>query len=246
MTPGGPRTDRPRGPSVGPVPYCRGMPRRTATLLTSTLLLLAACASAVTAAPTATPTPAASVETPTPTPADPGRLVIGIDRISYEQGGDVDEFLFDSAEDAEDLLTLIEDLTGTAAKTEELEDTYGGYWGTGYTWAGLRINVGGGEAADRVSITASSPTLAEVALVTADGGLSVGSTRADAEAAGARDGYDSDGDGVSDWMDLGALEVPDTESLVNPGETGIMFVMLGLTDDAVDRIQSPGNDFSDI
>lgn len=188
-------------------------------------------------------TPAAT--TPTPTPTFQNELIVGIEGVTYEHDGVVDEFLFEGAAEAEQLLVAVEELTGQPRTGEEIEGPYGGYWGTSYTWDGVKVIVAG-ENADRVSVAITAPIIGGVRIVTEDGDLSVGSSREDAVASGARDGWDADSDGIADWLEVGELEVPDTNSLVNPGEVGIMFVLLGMTGDTVTEIQSPGNDFSDI
>ncbi|MFB7892175.1 hypothetical protein ACFC1I_08250 [Microbacterium sp. NPDC056044] len=217
-------------------------------LLLTSAVLLSGCASPATptTAPSGTPdmaTPAAT--TPTPTPTFQNELIVGIEGVTYEHDGVVDEFLFEGAAEAEQLLVAVEELTGQPRTGEEIEGPYGGYWGTSYTWDGVKVIVAG-ENADRVSVAITAPIIGGVRIVTEDGDLSVGSSREDAVASGARDGWDADSDGIADWLEVGELEVPDTNSLVNPGEVGIMFVLLGMTGDTVTEIQSPGNDFSDI
>ncbi|MBW9110031.1 hypothetical protein JNB63_04415 [Microbacterium trichothecenolyticum] len=222
--------------------------RLTPCLLLTSAVLLSGCASpaAPTTAPSGTPdtaTPAATTPAPTPTPQD--ELIVGIDGVTYEHDGVADEFLFEGAGEAEDLLVAIEELTGRPRTGEDIEGPYGGYWGTSYTWDGVKVIVAG-EHADRVNVAVTAPAIGGVPIVTEDGELSVGSSREDAVAAGARDGWDADSDGIADWLEVGELEVPGTNSLVNPGGVGIMFVLLGLTGDTITEIQSPGNDFSDM
>lgn len=211
-------------------------------------MLLSGCASPAdpTTAPSGTAgTAAPATTTPGPTPTPRDELIVGIEGVTYKHEGVADEFLFEGAGEAEELLSTVEELTGTPRAGETIEGPYGGYWGTSYTWDGLKVIVTG-EHADSMSVAITAPTIGGVSIVTEDGDLAVGSTREDAIAAGAREGWDAHSDGIADWFDIGKLEVPGTNSLVNPGEVGIMFVLLGLTGDTVTEIQSPGNDFSDI
>ena len=76
-------------------------------------------------------------------------------------------------------------------------------------------------------------------------GISVGSSRGEAIAAGARDGFDSDDDGVADELHIGRQEVPGTQSYLTD-DVGILFVNLRLEGDVVSSMSSAGNDFRDI
>ena len=211
-------------------------------------MLVTGCASPSTAesAPPTTPDDeSATVETPSPSATAQERLVVGIEGVSYERAGDADEFAFVGTGESEEFLTLLADLTGTTPEVEQVDDPYGGDGGTSYTWDELTVMVHG-EDEDRMRIAIVAPTVGGVPIVTAEGGLSVGSARSDVVAAGARDDYDADGDGVADYLGLGELEVPGTESLHDPGEVGIQYVLLQLAGDAVTQIQAPADDFSDI
>ncbi|MFE7843588.1 hypothetical protein ACFUTX_00180 [Microbacterium sp. NPDC057407] len=224
--------------------------RLASCLLLTSIAFLGGCASPATptSAASNTPgvtTPAAEAPSPTPTPTLTDELTIGIDGITYDHDGVTEDFLFEGASEAEDLLAAVEEITGQPRAGEEIEGPYGGFWGTGYSWDGIRVVVTG-ENADRVSVAVTAAAIGGVPVVTEDGALSIGSARADAVAAGARDGWDADGDRVADELAIGELEVPGTNSLVNPGEVGTMFVVLRMTGDTVSEIQSPGNDFSDI
>lgn len=208
-------------------------------LIIAAALLLTGCAPVV--APEAAPSGSAAAETstPTPTPTPVGELVIGIDEVTYEHAGATQEFPF--MDDGEELLALVEELTGQLRQGEEIEGPYGGEWGTAYKWDEISIIVAG----DQTRVSVAAPSVGGVPVVTPEG-LSVGSGRNEVVAAGGRDGWDADEDGVADYMDLGEQQVPDTQSLSRPGEVGILFVTVELDDDVVVEIQAPANDFSDI
>ncbi|MCM3503343.1 hypothetical protein M3667_15840 [Microbacterium sp. P26] len=105
-------------------------------------------------------------------------------------------------------------------------------------WPGLKMTVpNDGSATGRLFV--SSPTVAGHPVVTAEG-LSVGSTRAEGVAAGAVDGFDST------ELRLGFRDVPGTQSLQRPGETGREYVMLVLDGDSVKSILVPADDYSDL
>ena len=207
-------------------------------LVIGAALLLVGCAPA--AVPEAGPSASASAESPaTPTPAPVGELRIGTDGVRFEVGGSTTVFPFDA--DGEALLALVEELTGQPRQGEEIEDPYGGRWGTGYIWDEISISVGD----ESTSVRVVAPAIGGVPVMTAEG-LTIGSTHDEVVAAGGREGWDADGDGTADYLDLGATEVSNTESLSRPGELGIVFVTVELADDAVVEIQAPANDFTDV
>jgi hypothetical protein len=105
-------------------------------------------------------------------------------------------------------------------------------------WSGLRLTVPNDGSATPGRFFVSSPSVSGHPLRTADG-IGVGSTRDEALAAGAVEGFDAT------ELRLGAREVPGTQSLSRPGEVGREWIMLVLEGDAVVSMQ-PGNDFSDI
>lgn len=242
--PGGPFACRGSGPQAtgDRSPRLALVPRSllALTLALGVLLVSGCSASAPTAAepsasieaPAATPTP-----TPTPTPAD--ALVISLDGVRHDSGSEQTLYALD---DGAALVSFFDELTGTAATGTEVEGPYGGLWAVRYDWPGLRVFVPE-EGPASMSITAASVGGLPV---TFDGGLSIGSTREAAVAAGAWDVWDSDGDGVADQLGLGGEEVPGTESLSRPGQVGILYTLLLIDDDAVAEVQLPGNDFSDI
>ena len=158
--------------------------------------------------------------TPTPRPTPVDELVVGVDGITYELAGETKEFPF--ADDGEELLALVEELTGGRDRVRRSRPVEGD-WGMRYSWDEISIPVAG----DTTSVSVSAPAIGGVPVVTPEG-LSIGSSRDEVVAAGGRDGWDADQDGVADYMDLGEQEVPDTESLSRPGEIGILFVTVGL------------------
>ncbi|MHC2999881.1 hypothetical protein [Microbacterium sp. HJ5] len=217
---------------------------RLIPVLVIAAVVVSGCAStppSISPAATTEPTPGG----PSPEAIPNARLVVGIEGVTYEGADEAEEFLFAGAGEGDELLALIEELSGEPRSGEEIEGPYGGLWGTGYEWDEITVTVSG-ENEDRMSVAVRATEIGGVPVVTADGDLAVGSSREDAVAAGARDGWDADEDGTADYLDLGETEVPGTQSLQNPGDVGIMFVMLGLTGDTISEIQAPANDFSDI
>ncbi|KQZ85406.1 hypothetical protein ASD56_03440 [Microbacterium sp. Root166] len=213
--------------------------RHVPASLVGVALLLTGCAPAL--SPAAAPSQSAIAEspTPTPTPAPPGELIIGIEGVTYTNDGEMTEFSY--ADDGEALVVLVEDLTGEEPQAEEI-DLYGEPWGTRHTWDEVVVTVTTDGSA---SVSLLAPSVGDVPVETLEG-LSVGSSRAAVIAAGGRDGWDADQDGIADYLDLGELKVADTQSLQRPGEVGIVFVTVQVDDGAVVRIQAPANDFSDI
>lgn len=200
-------------------------------------LSLTACAAAsvpgASASPSATTSPIASPsETPTPTPTD-RVVVISVDGLS------VDGTRAISYTDAEGAVAALTDVFGSAPVEGPVEGPYGGVY-SGFDWEGTKATVRETRidlvvSADATGVTFRTPE-----------GIGIGSTRAEAMAAGAEAGWDEDGDGVADYLGLGMREVPGTSSLVHPGEVGVEFIDLQITDDVVTRLSTGGNDFSDI
>ncbi len=77
-------------------------------------------------------------------------------------------------------------------------------------------------------------------------GVTVGMTREEAIALGAVPDRDETGDGLPDLLRLQVREAPGTESLENPGETGVDFILVILEGDAVVRMISPASDWGDL
>lgn len=114
---------------------------------------------------------------------------------------------------------------------------------TRYQWAGIAVIANDDGFGSSVSITASHSGRT---IIVTESGIAVGSSRADALAAGAFDEWDSDSDGVADVLGLDAVDVPGTESLGRPGTVGRRFVQLLIDGDVVSSMQVPGNDFADV
>lgn len=190
---------------------------------------LAGCAPAAPAAPTSTP---AATGTPSPTPMV-HEVVIGLDGLTVDDGAVV------SYDDADAVIAALTDALGAPPTEAPVEGPYGSVF-DGYDWAGLKAL----KVDARIGVTASAngPTVT----FTTPEGLGLGSTREEAMAAGAEDEYDEDGDGVADYLKIGMREVPGTSSLVHPGEVGVEYIALKLSDDKIVQINSSGNDFSDI
>ncbi|MGH3691491.1 MAG: hypothetical protein ACRDT7_15175 [Microbacterium sp.] len=195
---------------------------------------LTACAPANTsgsATPSPTSSPAAS-PSPTPTPAD--RVVeISVDGLSIDAGAVI------AYDDADGAVAALSDAFGSAPTEGPVEGPYGAVY-SGFDWEGTKATVR--ETRIDLVVSANAPGV----IVRTPEGIGIGSTRAEAMAAGAVDGWDEDGDGVADYLSIGVREVPGTSSLVNPGEVGVEYIDLKIIDDVVTRLSSGGNDFSDI
>lgn len=98
---------------------------------------------------------------------------------------------------------------------------------------------------DRTSVTFRTPSLSGIPVTTAEG-VTIGTPRQSVLDAGGWDVWDSDGDGVADYLGVGAVEVPGTQSLSREGETGVTYIALTMSGDVVSAIMVPANDFSDL
>jgi hypothetical protein len=219
---------------------------RTLAPLVLLVCVLATGCTAGSSGPATTPADAAPVTaaspTATPTPAPLEELVVSMEHLEYtheESTETVD--LVDGAA----VLALFQEITGEEPVATEPDPNVWYAEGTmTYDWPEVRVFMASAADMTHASVSVSAPEVAGVPVRTPEG-IAVGSTRNEALAAGARDGYDENSDGVSDYLELGRQEVPDTVSLVNGG-IGILFVDLAMEGDVVSRISSSGNDFSDI
>ncbi len=183
-------------------------------------------------APDVTPTPAISVN----------QLTITLDGIVYSHD-DTDEFV--PLSDGQSLLALFQKLTGVMPTGVELQSPFEGYdWKqTSYEWSDVRVVVSHDGGASSIGILA--PAVNGVPIQTEEG-ISVGSKRAEVLAAHGWDIYDENGDGLAEAIGLGSREVPGTQSLSHLGAVGVEYILLVMKGDAVEQIQIPSNDFSDI
>ena len=215
------------------------MHRRSAFVVASAAavlaLSLAACAPANSSSGSATPTPTAAPETTpsaTPTPAD--RVVeISVDGIAIDDGAVI------AYDESDMMIAGLADVFGSAPTEGPVEGPYGSVY-AGYGWEGTTATVR--ETRIDLVVSADAPGV----IFRTPEGIGLGSTRAEAMAAGAVDGWDEDGDGVADYLSIGMREVPGTVSLTNPGAVGVEYIDLKITGDVVSRLTSGGNDFSDI
>lgn len=197
---------------------------------------LTACAPAGGSDGSATPTSSSPSSSPTvspsPTPAD--RIIdISVDGLAID-GGPVIGY-----DDADGAVAALTDAFGSAPTEGPVEGPYGAVY-SGFDWEGTKATVR--ETRIDLVVTADAPGV----IFQTPEGIGIGSTRADAMAAGAVDGWDEDGDGIADYLSIGMREVPGTSSLVNPGQVGVEFIDLKMTGDVVTRLSSGANDFSDI
>ncbi|WP_295838853.1 hypothetical protein [uncultured Microbacterium sp.] len=221
--------------------------RRTTPCLTIALaaaLTLSACVPEPAAEPTPTgaaepaftptvkPTPTAPPGSDTAAPASDAVLIVQLDSASIAAGSTLDYSI-----DAVDAWTAA---LGSAPTQSAVKGPYGGTLDeTALDWPGLTVTVPNDGSTHGASVRVSEPTVAGHPVVTT-GGIGVGSTRAEAVAAGATEGFDAT------ELRLDTRDVPGTQSLQRPGEVGREYVMLVLDGDAVIQIILPGDDFSDI
>lgn len=212
------------------------MRRRLAlALFAAVSLSLTACtATGGDAGPSASPSP-----TPSPTAtAEPQQaaIVLTVDELQLvdETGATVSSASLDDG----DLIGFLGDALGSLPDPQK-DDRYGFVF---YDWGTVRLGTSEGVAGGWVTVSAAGEN--ELAFRT-ESGLTVGSTREEALAAGAVSDY-VDPEGAYEVLRLDPREVPGTTSLERPGETGVEFVSLTIVDDQVAQISVPGNDYSDL
>lgn len=205
------------------------------------LIALSGCAATPAPAPSVPTGVAGTTTTATPTPEpEPARLVIGIQAIGYEHDGQTQVVSYTELVDLQILLRSIseEDPVQTPIDSPPGYD----FQRQSFDYDGIVVVSGPDGPAD---VRVTTAMFHGVPVATQEG-IAVGSSRTEAMDAGARDGFDEDGDGVADWLDLGSVEISGTQSLTNPGSVGIQFVRLGLDGDTVRELQAPADDFSDL
>ncbi len=204
----------------------------------SAVVLVAVLSACTAVAPQAegSRTPGSPSSTPAPSMTDAADplVVIGVSGVSF--GGQSASY-----SDAGAVIALLRTATGQEPTESVIEDPWGNGTEAGrkYDFGAVSAIEGGGIAS--VSVAAASEQLR---FETAEG-LSVGSTRAAAEAAGAWEEY-AGGSGIPAALAIDPREVAGTTSLSRPGETGREYVLLILDGDIVAQIQAPGNDFGDL
>ena len=174
---------------------------------------------------------------PDPTPA-PAAIVVSVDGLELvdEQGT-----VLGSAEFA-DGAGVVEFLGDAVGSTPEGEENTEGYPITSYDWGEVTLRVVDDGAA---SIVASSATIEGLEIRTTEG-VGVGSSREAAVDAGAEEVFYADGSLQPDLLRLQVRDAPGTDSLENPGTTGVDFVLLVLEGGDVVRIFSPSSDYGDL
>lgn len=205
------------------------------------LVALSGCAATPAPAPSVPTGIAGNTTTATPTPEpEPARLVIGIQAIGYEHDGQTQVVSYSEPVDLQILLRSIseEDPVQTPIDSPPGYD----FQRQSFDYDGIVVVSGPDGPAD---VRVTTAMFHGVPVATQEG-IAVGSSRTEAMDAGARDGFDQDGDGIADWLDLGSVEISGTQSLTNPGSVGIQFVRLGLDGDTVRELQAPADDFSDL
>lgn len=190
-------------------------------------------------APTAAPQPTSSSGSASPS-SSPSETPETADARVTIDGLSIDEGPLIAYTDHDAVLAALGEVVGPVPEAQG-PDAYGF---TSYDWDGaVRLNV---PESGPAALWIGSDDTPGVVFTVADG-IGIGSSRADALAAGAEElPMDDDGDGVNDYLAVGTREVPGTMSLVRPGEVGVQYVMLALDGDTVSKIFGLADDFSDL
>lgn len=201
-------------------------------------LLLTGCAAAPVATPSPTPT---ATRTPTPTPIaeEPkeSAIVLSLDSLTVvdQEGGTVQTVPFT---DPNGVLALVTEITGTAAPVVQDVSPKGFM---SHQWDGIYVSA----YAMNAFVVVNAAEVGGLPVRTADG-IHVGSTRAEVMALAPFEGYDSDGDGLSDTLGLEQRPGPGNESLHYPGQPGTEFIGVRMTGDAATLLRAPDSDYGDI
>lgn len=158
-------------------------------------------------------------------------LTLGNRAITFVSDGQEETFIY---EDAEALVVALDGILGGAPAVTEDPN---GYEVTYFDWDGIRVLKPMGAGA---TVSVSRASVGGVEIGTLEG-VSVGTVRAAAEAAGAVDVGEGD-----DALGISIREVPSAQSLTRPGAVGLDFVRLRLADAAVTQLQAPAFDYGDL
>lgn len=195
-------------------------------------LALAACAPGGGGGGTTDPTPKPT-ETVVPEPTEPDALVLGVQGLVVFVNGE-DSGTAASREDPAAGIALLTELFGEPTVTEE-------FYGDVYDWGAVSATDSGW-----LNVRFEAAELDGIVLRTSQG-IQVGSPRADVEALETfDDGFDGDGDGLSDHLGLEPVAEPDTESLVTPGDVGTSYIDAFFEDGVVSFLYAPGGDWRDV
>ncbi len=183
--------------------------------------------------PSALPTATATGSPAAGTPAADTTLRVALDHTTFE--GAAEPLTY--ARGAKDAWTAA---LGSEPTESPMENPPGyDFQQTLLTWPGLRLTVPNDGSANGGRLFVSAATVSGHPIRTAQG-IGVGSTRSEALATGATEGYDAT------QLRVDVRDVPGTTSLERPGEVGREFIMLLLEGDTVVSMHVPANDFSDL
>lgn len=214
------------------------MPHRALLPLAAGALVIGLLTGCTSPAPVQSPssTPSASsgadASTPTPTPAD-HTVAVSVDGVAVDGGA----LLPNTA--PEDTLVALEGLLGARPEPEQPDPAYDIVF---YDWGPVSASVLSGST---ISLSFTDSDVPGLTVVLASG-IGLGSTRDEAMAAGAEPVWDEDGDGVADYLSIEHREVPGTISLSSPGEVGVEYIQLTITDDVVTGLSNGADDYSDL
>lgn len=183
--------------------------------------------------PAATPSVSATAPAAAPTPTSAATLIVTLDDATLQGGATPLPY----ARGAKDAWTA----ALGSEPTESPSEVVHGYdfQQTIWKWPGLQLNLPNDGSANGSRVSVSAATVAGHPVRTTQG-IGVGSTRAEALAAGAVDGFDST------ELRLDVRDAPGTNSLQRPGEVGRQFISLILEGDTVVSMHLPADDFSDL
>ena len=203
--------------------------------LMAAVLLLSGCSPA---SPRATNAASASpTVTTSPAPVVAVALVVSLDEITVvnSDGSTADSAPFRDGPATVALLSRALGSTPTPTRNDD-------YGFTDYSWEGVGVTLTDDKSA---SVGFTVPELNDLALRTSEG-IQVGSSLTDVKAV-ASPGTEYEPEGSQDaYFGLEARPHPGTESLAIPGQVGLDFINIRLTNGLVVNIGAPGGDWQDL
>lgn len=198
-------------------------------------IVLAGCSPTARPAET-TPTSASSSPSPSSTLAASERLIVTVDGVTYAHSKTEDTVVFS---DPKNLLVLVEKAIGLSPTVTKIEDRPGYVFNaSAYEWNGMMIRATETHASIRVTKSAVNGIPVQTKQ-----GIAVGSSRADVLSNQGKNPYS---DNKENSLALDFQEDPGTSSLSHPGSVGVSYILLPMMKDAVERILSPSNDYTDL
>jgi hypothetical protein len=210
---------------------------RTIAAATLLLIALAGCTPA-TPEPSAPPATESASPTSTPEPTEAAALVIGVDEITL-----VDQTGGSSTAPLSSASAVVGIVTEALQQQPSQQDSE---FTVLYTWAD-GVTVTAVKESDYGTVRFNVAEANGYVLRTSEG-ISVGSPRSALDGLTVYDeGYDGDGDGLTDILGLEPREEPGTTSLAHPGEVGTSYVAaIIVSGTTVTALVSPAGDWRDV